>query len=338
MNFVICTCFAPLLFVRFPTTYVRLMSLVCSQCGRHSINSCFCSPSARLDQWLDQTINVPVTENYLAPTDVARLYPVKMENMMEFNNAFQTTELTHLTPPQTPPQSSDPSKVREESAGAQPVHMNDRFENQFQNDFVFPIGQSMQVDSLKPSAGQPDSQQYLSIYEQAINMVQAPGDLEKEMQVVDELIRSHAEGLPNWTDDDNSSDTGSSLSSNTSTDSFSSNLCDDEEDWSPAEPGSPNKKERLHKLSKANDSVIRKKRPYGRPSEDRCHRKKEQNKNAANRYRMKKKAEIEIILEEERDLQKRNDELETEFSDVKREIKYLKSLMRELCIRKGLMK
>lgn len=251
---------------------------------------------------------------------------------MEFNNAFQPTELTHLTPPQTPPQNSDLQKVKINFKNQLGLDVNNAY---FQNDFVFTIDQQTHTEQLKSIVEQPTTQQFLTIYEQAINLVQAP-DIEREMQVVDDLVRARAAGLPNWADDDNSSDTGSSLSSNTSySDSSSSNVCDDE-DWSPS--SSPRKKDRLHELSNSNDSIVRKKRAYGRSVEDRSHRKKEQNKNAANRYRMKKKFEIEIILDEEKDLIKKNDELETQFSDIKREIKYLKGLMRELFVMKGMLK
>jgi len=83
--------------------------------------------------------------------------------------------------------------------------------------------------------------------------------------------------------------------------------------------------------------VKKRTRPYGRQSEDRKSRKKEQNKNAATRYRQKKKAESEVVLEEERELQEKNDKLQVKCADVQREIKYLKSLMRDLYRAKGLL-
>lgn len=52
---------------------------------------------------------------------------------------------------------------------------------------------------------------------------------------------------------------------------------------------------------------------------------------------MKKKAEVEIILDEERGLAKVNEELQVKFSDIKREIKYMKGLMREFYQAKGLL-
>jgi len=51
----------------------------------------------------------------------------------------------------------------------------------------------------------------------------------------------------------------------------------------------------------------------------------------------KKKAESEIVLGEERELQEKNDRLQEKYTDIKREIKYLKSLMRDLYRAKGLL-
>lgn len=79
-------------------------------------------------------------------------------------------------------------------------------------------------------------------------------------------------------------------------------------------------------------------KPYARANpEDKKSRKKEQNKNAATRYRMKKKAEIEVVLEEERNLQKENDGLENKIGDLQRELKCLKGLMRDVFKAKGLI-
>lgn len=80
-------------------------------------------------------------------------------------------------------------------------------------------------------------------------------------------------------------------------------------------------------------------KPYIRvPPEEKRQRKKEQNKNAATRYRIKKKQEIEEILGEEKSLRDKHEQLKTELVDVKREIKYLKNLMRDVFKAKGLVK
>lgn len=80
-------------------------------------------------------------------------------------------------------------------------------------------------------------------------------------------------------------------------------------------------------------------KPYTRtPPEEKRMRKKEQNKNAATRYRLKKKQEVEEILGEEKELQDRNEHLKSELTELGREIKYLKNLMRDMFRAKGLIK
>ena len=68
------------------------------------------------------------------------------------------------------------------------------------------------------------------------------------------------------------------------------------------------------------------------PVEDRRLRKKEQNKTAATRYRLKKKAELEILLDEEASLAIRNKELKRKYEDLSKEVSYLKNLMREVLL------
>lgn len=66
-------------------------------------------------------------------------------------------------------------------------------------------------------------------------------------------------------------------------------------------------------------------------------RKKLQNKNAAIRYRMKKKEEAADIKGEEQLLEERNCELRTKVDDLQREIRYMKNLMEDVCRAKGLI-
>lgn len=142
------------------------------------------------------------------------------------------------------------------------------------------------------------------------------------MQVVDELVRARAENLPDWTSDDESSLTSCSPNSSprsSSDDSFDNASQSNDDEWSPAPVETKPSKRRV------------------RSSDDKKSRKKEQNKNAATRYRQKKKAESEVVLEEERELQKQHDKLQTKYSDLQREIKYLKGLMREVYSAKGLL-
>jgi len=65
-------------------------------------------------------------------------------------------------------------------------------------------------------------------------------------------------------------------------------------------------------------------------------RKKLQNKNAAIRYRNKKKEEAMSIVGEEKELEDRNETLKTKVGDLQREISYMKNLLDEICKAKGI--
>jgi len=69
---------------------------------------------------------------------------------------------------------------------------------------------------------------------------------------------------------------------------------------------------------------------------DRKQRKKQQNRDAALRYRMKKKAESESTDTECNKLEKRNKDLSDKCDQMTREIKYLKDLMTEVHRVRGL--
>jgi len=94
---------------------------------------------------------------------------------------------------------------------------------------------------------------------------------------------------------------------------------------------------------KTNQSKPRKRQPAQPVPEhiimeemDKKDRKKLQNKNAAIRYRMKKKGEAVDIVAEERDLEDVNTKLKTKVDDLQREIKYMKTLMKDICKAKGI--
>lgn len=164
-------------------------------------------------------------------------------------------------------------------------------------------------------------------------------DIAHEMEVVDELLRSRAENLGEWTEDDENSSASNSSSSFSprSESSYEESNYSNDDDWAPSNKSAA---EAVAKAPKTTIKALvakRRSRPYGRSSEDKKSRKKEQNKNAATRYRQKKKAEIEIAMDEERDLQDIHSSLEVKCADVQREIKYLKSLMRDLYKAKGIL-
>lgn len=72
------------------------------------------------------------------------------------------------------------------------------------------------------------------------------------------------------------------------------------------------------------------KTPYSKLPASRKERKKLQNKEAANRYRQKKKDEIRLAAEEEDGLQRRNQELKSEVLNLEREIMCLKDLLTDV--------
>ncbi|KAB0792743.1 hypothetical protein PPYR_14702 [Photinus pyralis] len=149
-------------------------------------------------------------------------------------------------------------------------------------------------------------------------------DVARELAVVDELIRARAENL---------------IQSPPSPCSNSSDFSSDDPEWIPETVESSSDYETLPSPPRAEGGGGRRRsKPYSRVgNEARKSRKKEQNKNAATRYRMKKKAEVEEILKEETDLAKHNEGLECQITELQREIKYLKGLMRDVFKAKGLL-
>lgn len=224
--------------------------------------------------------------------------------LQEFETVFDAVEMTHntLTPPQSPP-------------------CPEKFVN------------------LTPMTNVNFSQQIPQVYYQQEREVtlelQQPGtpqpDVAHELAVVDELVRTRAENLVDaWEDNRQDEVTSPSSPSSSSSSGFSEYSSDPE--WIPEPVQSSDYILRSAKPRK------RASKPYSRVGpEDKKSRKKEQNKNAATRYRQKKKAEIEEILGEEKVLIEYHDKLDTEVSDLQREIKYLKSLMRDLFKAKGLI-
>ncbi|XP_017766257.1 PREDICTED: activating transcription factor of chaperone isoform X2 [Eufriesea mexicana] len=146
-------------------------------------------------------------------------------------------------------------------------------------------------------------------------------DVAHDLAVVDEYVRLYTEDIP-----PSSPCTSSGGSYISSEDSM------DDPDW-VLESGKKGTKQSTCITAK------HRQKPYSRPSiEDKKVRKKEQNKNAATRYRQKKKQEIKEIIGEERELTENNEKLKNQVTDLQREIGYLKGLMRDLFRAKGLIK
>lgn len=74
------------------------------------------------------------------------------------------------------------------------------------------------------------------------------------------------------------------------------------------------------------------------PKLDRHERKKQQNKDAALRYRLKKKQEAGIVCSEVDELETRNTQLKDTVEQMTREIKYLKNLLSDVYKAKGFVK
>lgn len=73
-------------------------------------------------------------------------------------------------------------------------------------------------------------------------------------------------------------------------------------------------------------------------SNDTYERKKVQNKEAAARYRVKKRMEDKVLSDEVDDLESEQNMLRAKHDELQKEIKYLKSLMCEILVKKGVMK
>lgn len=94
-------------------------------------------------------------------------------------------------------------------------------------------------------------------------------------------------------------------------------------------------------VSKVHISLKKAFSPYEKATskiKDRRARKKEQNKEAAARYRIKKRMEEQELSDEAEILQNDQKKLKQKYDDLSTEIKYLKSLMREILEKRGILK
>lgn len=168
----------------------------------------------------------------------------------------------------------------------------------------------------------------------------AGSEIAREMQLVDEIVNMRAQELQlptNWQqfNDDCESQASSSLGSSSPSSNSSgadSSIADADEDWLPESSSSSP----AHTISEetstppsSSSSAKKRTRTYGRGVEDRKIRKKEQNKNAATRYRQKKKIEMEHVLGEEQELMQANDVLRRTLAERRNESRYLRQLIRE---------
>lgn len=287
-----------------------------------------------LDQWIKE--EEPFSTNWLeekmlpifemgipqpAAVKVEDTKPVAVPDtqslLKEFENVYDVVELTHgaLTPPQSPPYEQQHVLTTLEPIAAQTVYVSVPVK---QTIFTTPervIPTSVAAAYTRPS---------ISVQLEYIPPATPQPDVAHELAVVDELVRTRVEDMVQCYEPSSPCDSSSSSSN------FGDCSSSDDPEWIP---------ETVDVLPQEVPSKSSRKRskPYSRNVEEKKSRKKEQNKNAATRYRQKKKAEIAEIMEEERHLQKQNEELENNISDIQREIKYLKGLMRDLFKAKGLI-
>lgn len=163
-------------------------------------------------------------------------------------------------------------------------------------------------------------------------------EIDRETQLVDDIVNMRAQELQlptNWQqyNDDCESQASSSLDSSSHSDSSitGSSVADVDEEWLPeTSSSSPAHTIEEEQSTAASPSNTKKRtRTYGRGVEDRKIRKKEQNKNAATRYRQKKKIEMEHVLGEEQQLKLANDELRRTLDERRNESRYLRQLICE---------
>lgn len=235
--------------------------------------------------------------------------------LQEFETVFDSVELNHcaLTPPQSPPYAAPILTSLAPMPTPEIKPYNYTLLHQSINNKIYVDNYVPQLTPPHQELEAPDFKRIFienSNYGGHLTPTSPQSDVDKELAAVEELVRVRVENfIPTSPSSGNSSD---------------------DPDWSPDES-------KLILNSSLAQKRSRRNRPYTTGTEDRKNRKKEQNKNAATRYRLKKKAEVEEILTEERQLQKENEDLENNISDIQREIKYIKGLMKDLFKAKGLL-
>lgn len=242
-------------------------------------------------------------EDAITPLRPNILHPVENTNelLKEFDSVYNALQYTHLTPPATPPQYVDTPPVFQTANNSQYIGYHHGHQ------IAVPQPQPLYVNNFTMQAPQQTPLQAPTTVSQ---------EVANQIQLVDEIVRERCQDLPDmmaW-HDENTSSSGFSRSQSPRSESdscYGGSGFSNDEDW---------------ELSGGRWRP----KPYSYPTDEKRFRKKEQNKNAATRYRLKKKQEVEGILVEEKQLSDVNEKLTKEYGELKREVKYLKNLMREL--------
>lgn len=254
-----------------------------------------CKQENIFSNWLEEKAELPIFENIphaervepvpAVPLPIPATFsaPQHTEELLrEFESVYGAVELTHLTPPQSPPGPA--------------------------TQLLLTYAHQAQCASYAPSLPLGHDQWPAAT---AQHLPDPAPEYHCGYDDVEELVRHRAAQLAS----PHQSGDSASVSPQSSPPSSPRSSCTDDDWCTSSRP-----------------------KPYSRPSDDRRSRKKEQNKNAATRYRQKKKAEIEDLLNEEQQMRERNSKLGDKCSDLQREIRYLKGLMRDLFKAKGLIK
>lgn len=273
--------------------------------------------------WLEEKIELPIFEElpvpesvHLKPPSYNEVTKIPQQDhtqtlLQEFETVLGDVEACHqivpsssstLTPPQSPPPHKSLSVDTQLLVTLQPVPP--LYSNHQSTYGVVVFDEKSYVNQVPVQWNSKN-----------ISLDPLNTDVAHDLAVVDEYVRLHTEDIP-----PSSPCTSSGGSYTSSEDSV------DDPDW-------------ILESGRKCVSARNRQKPYSRPSvEDKKVRKKEQNKNAATRYRQKKKQEIKEILGEERELADHNEKLKDQVKDLQREIGYLKGLMRDLFRAKGLIK
>lgn len=250
--------------------------------------------------WLEEKIELPIFEELPAP-ECGQNKPVVYAGapkihvqqettqslLQEFESVLGDVEACHqIYPPDnpalTPPQSPPPNKIggldTQLLVTLQPVlqtpfYPSPRVIQQQQQQTIVETPQTNASSYLDQISGEWNAE----------NVSLVPlRDVASELAAVDEYVRSCAAEIAPSSPCTSSG--GSYLSSEDSS-------SPDDPDWAGESSGSSYTKQRTSRLTKNRH------KPYSRPTvEDKKVRKKEQNKNAATRYRQKKKQEIKEIV------------------------------------------
>lgn len=305
------------------------------------------------EEWSEDKVPLLDTDSIIAhPNSVTKVYSNFDNSDALKSENFEITVLTTLTPPQSPPQSSTSANILQHAIATEGVV---NFNNYIHHHSTFhttpatvssaaptPVATSTNhaVPSHALASATPTATlqnlHFTNYYGAApFTPSEAPqtDDDKRNSQIVDDILKSFIKELPDLNDE-----CESNSSSAYSTVSRPESIVTDE-DWSPdssfssSASSSPiyggGDEDNTQFVQSKQSEPKKRTRPYGRGVEDRKIRKKEQNKNAATRYRQKKKIEMENVLNEEQQLTQRNDELKRILAERQREAKYLKTLIRE---------